>query len=62
MPSSHDSTELSLSLAELTAPTVAATTATTADQTAPAALASSDWTAIPSNNTGTYQHFRSGST
>ena len=42
MPLSDDSSELSPSLAELTTPTVAATTATTADQPAPGALASSD--------------------
>ena len=41
MPLSDDSSELSPSLAELTTPTVAATTATTADQPAPEALASS---------------------
>ena len=47
MPLSDDSSELYPSLAELTAPTVTATTATTANQPAPIALASSDRTARP---------------
>ena len=47
MPLSDDSSELSPSLAELTAPTVAATITTTTDQPAPEALASSDRNARP---------------
>ena len=47
MPLSDDSSELSPSFAELTAPTETATTATTVDQSAPAALASFDRTARP---------------
>ena len=47
MPLSDDSSELTPSLAKLTASTVTAATATTADQPAPAVLASSDRTASP---------------